>query len=47
MSSRRIYRFCKPSKISEDLICIICSEVFYDAVKLSCDHILCNDCIST
>jgi Zinc finger, C3HC4 type (RING finger) len=46
MSSRRIYRFHKPSKISEDFICTICSEVFYDPVKLPCSHMLCQECVA-
>lgn len=45
MSSRRIYRFSKPSKIAQDFICTICSEVLYDAVKLPCGHVMCDTCI--
>lgn len=46
MFSRRNYRFFKPSKISQDFICTICQDVLYDAKKLPCDHILCDDCIN-
>jgi hypothetical protein len=44
--SRRFYRFFKPSKISSDLICTICSEVFLDATTLPCEHTLCEECIT-
>lgn len=46
MSSRRSIRFFKPSKIPKDFICIICHDILHNAMKLPCDHTLCDDCIN-
>lgn len=45
MSSRRNYRFLKPSKIPQEIKCRICMEVLFNPMKLLCDHVFCHDCL--
>ncbi|KAM3141031.1 hypothetical protein pb186bvf_006832 [Paramecium bursaria] len=37
--------FIMPQQISNQLKCIICSEVFYDPMRIVCGHVFCKSCI--
>lgn len=46
MSNRPSRRFLKASQIKGYLLCCICSEPFYDPVRLPCAHTFCRQCIT-